>query len=264
MVLSESIIKGELNQITDYLLRDTNIRDEFIVMIANNTTPEEIFKHNSDNVPVVTDLIFNLISNEKYNNNLAIKEPYQKVLAKLVNDRYDIVLGSLSIDEEDNISLNNFYIFKGYNYQNQLSIKDSTLYSLFNEKVYSLDFNKKYGDNDVTISINTSKREIDITQDKIKVKFDLEAKIVENSANLDLKKEETYQCLNKEFGEIIKQDTTNFIKILQKNKSDILGLQDIYYKKTRKDNHNLWTSAKVEVDVNLKINTKGFIFEVEK
>ena len=62
----------------------------------------------------------------------------------------------------------------------------------------------------------------------------------------------------------------NLLKLLKKMllilfilyKSDVLGLSEIYYKKYRKDNKDLWQSAQVDVKVNLKINTKGYIFEV--
>ncbi len=262
VVLSESIIKDKLDQIIDYLLRDTNIRDEFIMMVANGTSPDTIFKHNDDNNPVVSDLIFNLITNEIYNDNLAINEPYQKVLAKLVSHKFDVILGSLSIID-DAVSLNNFYIFKGYNVENKLDRRNSTLYSLFNENVYSLDFTKNYGEDVVTISVNSSKKNIDISQDEINITLDLEARIIENSADLDLKKEETYRKLNQEFGKIIQKEVNNFVKILQENKSDVLGFQDLYYKKMRKENKDLWTKAQVNTQINLKINTKGFIFEVE-
>ena len=65
------------------------------------------------------------------------------------------------------------------------------------------------------------------------------------------------------FSKIIEKDIKNFIKLLQDNKSDILGFQEIYYKKTRKDNKDLWQVADIDVNVNLKVNTKGFIFEVK-
>ncbi len=262
VLLSESIINGELDKITDYLLRDTDIRDEFILMVTKDNYPEEILSHNSKNNPVVTDLIMDLVDNEKYNNNLAIDENYQNVLAKLIGDKCDIVLGSITINEEDEITLDNFFIFNGYNYKSTLNKKNSSLYNLLNKRIFALEVDNYYHGQNVTININRSKTNIEVEADKIIINSTLEGKILENSANLDLEEEKTYQKLNKDFGQIIKNEIIEFIKILQENNSDILGFQDIYYKKTRKDNYNLWQKAKIEVNVNLKINTKGFIFEV--
>lgn len=263
VILSESIINGQLDKITDYLIRDTNIRDEFIMMVAHDVSPEDILKNNSDNNPVVSDLIMNLIDNEKYNNNLSVKEFYQHILVKFISKEIEAVLGSVTI-KDGAISLDNFDIFRGYNYTSTLSKNESSLYSFLTQNVFSLEFSKIYDDNTVTINITSSKPSINVTKDEINIKLDLSAKILDNSANLNLKKQETYKKLDDDFKKIIEEDVIKFIKVLQENKSDILGLQEIYFKNTRKKNKGLWEKAKVNVDVDLKVNTKGYIFEVEK
>lgn len=263
VILSQSVIDDKLNEISDYLLRDTNIRDEFIAMVSKDCTPSEILKHNSDNYPVVSDLITNLIDNEKYNNNLATNETYQKVVSKLISNNYDAVLSSITLKNNE-ISLSNFYIFKNYNYQNTLTIEESTLYNLLTKNVFSLEFSKDYDDKDVTITINHSNSSFEVTSDKININLKLEGKILENDADFNLKNDKTYQKLNKDFGNLIKKEVEKFIKKLQDNKSDVLGFQEVYYKSTRKDNQNLWTTADINVNVDLKINTKGFIFEVKE
>lgn len=263
IILSESIIQNKLDEITDYLLRDTNIRDEFIVLVANKTTPSLILKHNNVNNPVVSDYIVNLTENEKYNNNFANTESFQKLIGKLIGNKYDITLSSISL-AKDELTLNDFYIFDGYNVVNTLSTKDSSLYMLLSKGILALDFTKNYPKGNVTISVNRSKTGIDVTANKIKLDLELEGKIVENNADFNLKSEKSYQTLDNDFNKIIEQDITKFIKLLQQNKSDILGFQDIYYKSTKKNNYDLWENASIEVNVNLKINTKGFIFEVGK
>ena len=262
-LFSENIVKDKLDQISDYLLRDTDIRDEFIAIITKDISPEEILKHNSDNNPVVSDLIIKLIDNEQYNNNLAVNETFQKIVAKLAGNQYDIVLNSVTINN-DEITLDNFGIFNHYQFKNYLSKQNSSLYNLLTKNVFNLKFNKEYNNKVVTINITGSKTDISVSQDKINITTKLEAKIIENNANLNLKEEKTYQKLNADFDKVIANEINDFIKTLQKNASDILGFSDIYYKKMRKENHNLWQNAEINVDVDLKINTKGFIFEVMK
>ncbi len=263
VLISNNVINEHIDEITDYLIRDINIRDEFFLLVANNTTPKEILNHVNDNSPVVSDLIVSLIDNEAYNNNLATKEYFHNTLAKFISDNIDVVLSSVSI-LDDEISLDKFYIFDGYEFKNTLSIHNSALYSLVTKNVFSLIFSKEYDNKNLTISITNAIPSIDVTSDKITINLDLIGKILENNPNFDLKEEKTYQMLNKDFSNLIKKDVTNFVKILQNNKSDILGLEEIYHRKTRKDNANLWETADVLVNVNLKINTKGFIFEVKK
>lgn len=263
LILSEEIVNGYFDKISDYILRDTNIRSDFKVIVANGTSPNAILKNNNDNHPVVSDQIVKLIDNEKYNNNLVIGETFKEILAKLENNKTDVILNTISIENSD-IAINNSYIFKDYNYQATLSKLDSALYNMLTKNITAMEFNKNYEKGNMTITIISSDTSIDINSNKIRIKTSLEGKILENNAEFDLKKPDSYQKLNKDFGKIIENDIKKFINILQKEKSDILGLEEIYYKKTRKENKNLWETAEIEVDVNLKINTKGFIFEVKE
>ena len=263
VIISESVINGHFDKITDYFLRDTNIRSEFKVVIANGTNPEEILKNNSDKHPVISEVIVNLIDNEKYNNNLVIGETFKQIVAKLISNNYDVILNTVSIEDKE-IAINNSYIFNKYNYQNTLSKKDSAIYNMLTKNVKSLKFDKYYNNKILTISITSSNTDISVTSNKIKINTKLEGKVIENNANFDLTKVSAYKTLNKDFEKVIKKDIEEFIKLLQDNETDILGFQEIYYKKTRQDNKELWKTADIEVNVDLKINTKGFIFEVKE
>jgi len=263
VILSEEIINGHFDKITDYILRDTNIRSEFKVVVANNTTPEKILENNSKNHPVVSEVIVNLINNEKYNNNLVIGETFKEIVAKLISNNYDVILNTISIKDKQ-IAIDNSYIFKNYNYQDTLSKQNSTLFNMLTKNITSMEFDKNYDKNNVTITITSSDTSIEVLSHKIIINTNLEGKVLENNAKLDLTNETGYKKLNKDFSSIIKKDIQSFIKLLQDNESDILGFQEIYYKKNKKDNHDLWQKAEIEVKVNLKINTKGFIFEVKK
>ncbi len=260
VIISENIINGHLNEITDYLIRE-NFRESFFLLVAKNTTPKKILNNTSKDIPVMSIYIASLIENEKYNNNLALKETYEKIYAKLAGNKTDIILNSLVL-ENQKIGLDNSIIFKGYNVQNTLSKLNSGLYNLLSENVNSMLFSKNYPKGNVNVSIINSKTDLSVTKDKIIINAKLEGKVVENNANFDLKDESTYKRLNEEFANLLEDDIKDFIKTLQKNKTDILGLSEKYYQSTRKENNNLWQTSKVEVNVDLKINTKGYIFEV--
>lgn len=262
LIISEEIINGHFDKITDYILRDTNLRSDFKVLVSNNTSPYEILKSNDKNHPVISEVITNLIDNEKYNNNLVIGETFREILAKLISNNYDVILNTISIKDKE-ISIDDSYIFKNFNYQNTLSKQDSSLYNMLTKDITAIEFDKDYEKGNVTISINSSNSNIEVTKDKIIINTNLEGKILENNANFNLKDITSYKKLNDDFSKLIEKDIKNFIKLLQENESDILGLQEIYYKSTRKENNGLWKSCDIEVKVNLKINTKGFIFEVD-
>lgn len=259
VVLSESVIEDHLEDIADYLIR-SNIRESFNLVTSKDISPKDLLSKTTESVPVVSLYIVNLIENEKYNNNLAIKETYEKVYSKLASKNYDIILNSVAI-KDDELTLDNSVIFKDFKYQTTLSKKESSLYNLLTNNVMAMLFQKEYEEGLMSISINSSKSEFTVKKDKIIIDCELVAKILENNANFNLKDEKMYKKLNKDFSEVIENDIKEFISTLQKNKSDILGFSDKYYKSTRKSNDNLWLTSDVEVNVNLKINTKGFIFE---
>lgn len=263
VLYSDTIIKNHLDKISDFLIRDTAIRDEFIPIAVKDVSPDEILKHNSDNIPVVSDFIMNLINNEKYNNNLAVTDVYQIFLAKLISNNKDAIISSLTFNDQEEITLSNFAIFNGYKKVNELSINDSRLYNLLSQNTFSASFNKKYDNKNFAITITGSKTDIDVSNDEININLNLKGRVIENNPNLDLKEEKTYKKINEDFEKVIKNDVENFIKVLQENNSDILGFQEIYYKKYRKENKGLWLKSKINVQVDLKVNTKGFIFEVK-
>lgn len=259
MVLSENITGNIFKNIIDYLLRNTEIRNEFQVVVSNNTTPLEILSNNSKKHPVVSNLIIGLLDNEKYNSGLANNETFLEIVAKLISNN-DIILNSISIID-DEISLDNSYIYNGYNIKNKLTTNDSKIYNLLKEKSLENIFINYYNNDSLIISINKEKVNINVESDKIIISSNLEAKIVENNSKIDFKNKNSYYLLENDFNIIISNSIKDFIKILQYNKTDILGFKDIYYKKYNKDNKNLWINADIIVNTNLKINNSGFIFE---
>ena len=78
-----------------------------------------------------------------------------------------------------------------------------------------------------------------------------------------MKDTDTYQKLNKDFSNLISNYIKDFVNILQDNESDILGLEEKYYKTHGKSNNHLWKYANVSVKTELKVNNNGFIFEVQ-
>lgn len=262
VIVSENLINGHFKEINDYLIRDTDIREEFFLVVASNTTPEEILKSTSVKHPVASEYIVKLLSNEKYNNSLPTKEIYQKILSKLIGSKTDIVLNSVSIID-NHLSLSNSYMFKEYNMLKSLSEHDSSLYTLLMFNNEGISYQKEYDGYVFVINICEVKTNIDVESSNILVNLELEARILENNPNLNLKDTDTYNMLNNDFESIIKDDIYNFVKMVQSSKSDILGLQELYYKSNNKDNKKLWETADIDVNVNLKINYKGFIFEVE-
>ena len=262
LLVSESLINNHFEDITDYLFRNKEIRDDFQVVVTKNVTPKEILSRANTRHPVISNLINDILNLEKYNNNLAINETFKEIMSKLASKKTDIILNSITITD-NLISLDNSYIFKGYNYQTDLNEEESTLYNMLKNNTINTEFTKYYDNNNLTISINKSNCDIKLDSSSITIDAKLEGRIIENNPDFNLKNVTNYEKLNDDFAVLITTKIKELIKKLQNNNSDILGFNKIYYQKYNKENSNLWTKADIIVNVNLKINTKGFIFEVK-
>jgi len=120
-------------------------------------------------------------------------------------------------------------------------------------------------DNDfLTLGIYKSKPEINVTQKNINVDLSLSSSIIESNCNYNFKDVDVYEKLNKEYAKVIEKDITKFINTTLNLDSDILGIRRAYYIKSRKKNNDIWKDLDYKINVDLKINKKGLIFEVEK
>ena len=241
VILSENAINDKLEEITNYLFSNNSIRNEFF-MIVTDKSPEVILSHNDELEPVASTFIMNLLNTEKYNNSLVTNDNFEKIISKLYSNKQDIILNSITIKDNE-ISLNNSYIFNKYNFKNKLTDEESSLYNLLTRNTYSNIFTI----NNTSIKVDNSAVNIDISNNNLFINAFIEAEIIENNANIDL---------NHDYEQLIENNLVNFIKKLQTSKSDILGFQDKYYKKYNKSNHNLWEYADIntEIKVNIKEN----------
>ena len=113
------------------------------------------------------------------------------------------------------------------------------------------------------MSIYESDIKIEPNNDYIKISGKLNGRINENNCDYDLKKEETYKKLEKEFTSVITDEMNKIINSLQLLESNALSIGKNYYNKFRKENFYLWTKQDIKFEIDLKINKKGLIFEVK-
>ncbi len=261
IILSSSIIEKHFNDITDFLFRSTDIRDEFQLVVSDNYSPKEILERNSERHPVVGDLINTLLNLEKYNNGIATNETFKSIMSKLIGAKQDIILNSITVND-DRLSLGKYYIFNKYKWVNNISKTKTSIYNMLSQNISNTLLSKKYKGKNFAIGTKSVNFKLDIDKDKIIIKGSLEGIIKENNPGLDLNKIKTYKKINKDFSKLIEDEIIALIKHLQNSHSDILGFEDIYYKKYNQDNYNLWITNEVEVNVDLRINKQGYIFEV--
>lgn len=261
LILDTNVEEDKLRELFEYLIRRTDIRDEFHVLVTKDK-PSKILKNNSKTNPVVSLELYDMLINSKYGSNLAITTPFEKIFSSAKSDLSDMIISTIELKDKK-IKLLGATTYNKYKLNRTLSKKETSLYNILINNCGDAVFNKKYNNNElISITLYDSKLKIEINNNKIKVTGALEGLLLDNTTDLSVEKYDDLNKINKDFEKIIENNIKKFINDLQKDKTDILKLSDKYYKKYRKENNKIWQYLDVETNIKVKINKKGLIFEV--
>lgn len=264
MVISEEIAKEKMEAIIDYLLREPNIRNIFIPVLAEGCKASDILETTSTANPVSSETIQSLLENNIASNHLALKLDFEEFADALVDKRKDAVLNTLK-KEEENLVLSGIAAFEGYKMKTILNSNEAATYLVLkNEsdnrylKTLCNKEEKKY----ITIDLYENKHtDISFKENKILVKSDLKASIIDDECKFDFRNPENYPKVEELFKNVIKEEYENLFKKIKENKTDILGINEANYKKERKDLTN-WYQYEVNYKYTIDINKNGLIFKV--
>lgn len=265
VIISEEIAKEHLEDITDFLIRDNYIRNIFFLVLAKDSSAYDILKNHDVNNPVVSTAIKELIDSTSYNNNIASTLNFEQFVTNIIDKRKDTYASSIKL-ENDNLKLGPLAVFKSYKMQDYLTENESATFNILNNTSKENYF-KVACPNDqdkfiILSSYDKPKSEIKIDGNNATVKTEIEAKIVENHCEMDFKKIETYEKLEKSFKEKLEHDMEEVLTTLIKNNSDSLKIQKLYYQKYKKDKD--FRDLNYKFDADAIINRNGLIFEVKK
>lgn len=260
LVLSEEVAKNHMEDILDYLLRNENIRETLNVIINEN--PQELLAKTSESLAVVSSSINNAIDADKYSGSYICKKKYINMAREILSFGEDAAISYVDIDK-DKIQVKDLAIFKDYKMIAKLPKEDTALLNLMNNETNNFLINNDYNGKLFTNSITSSDIKIDVFPKEIKISGNVEAEVLENQPNFNLKNSNTIKKIENTFQKILNNQITDFIRKLQNNKTDILYLGQNYYIHTREKNEKIWTSLKINSNVKFNINRKGIIYEVK-
>ena len=127
----------------------------------------------------------------------------------------------------------------------------------FDRPTYFIDYNGK----SFTVAMNDGKVNVGIKKGKIKVEGSLMGRIIDNDPDLDIRNNDVLDKINSDFSKLINDKIYEFIKKMQNNNSDLLGLSLGYYKDKRIKVENYWKYLDIDADVKFNLNKKGLIYE---
>ena len=180
-------------------------------------------------------------------------------------------------DYDANILISTMGVFRGSEFLGFLTEEESISYNFITGNLNKTLIEYECDDNKfVVLDIIKIKSGMDVLKDgKISVKIRGRASIAETHCRMDLRDEKVIMRINKRLNERIEgMVKKSFYSIRDKYKSDIFGIEDMYYKKmngyyktVKRDWDEYFRNIEIEVesDVNLfsKGNGLGGIYEVE-
>lgn len=259
-ILHSSITGDHLKEVLEYVFRDYSMRDEFKVIYTEDD-PKEIFKSSNEHNPIVSMEILNMLRNNSYTSNNAIQITFEKFFSKIINDLEDPIVSTISLNKKE-IKLNKGVVFHNYDIVDYLTLEETSLYNLLLNISHGTLLTHEYNNKTTAINLYGPKIKIELKDHTIKITGTVEGYILSNNAKLDLRKSDAYNKLNQDFSNLLNKKVSNMLKKLQLYESDILSLGNMYYEKMRIKEEDIWLNYDIDTDIDVKINKKGFIFEV--
>jgi spore germination protein KC len=252
MVISQRIAKLGLTKITDYFIRDNNLTTNFYVVLTDDI-PQKILNYQDTMKNINAETITKLITNSNANITLTKKNQLDFLMAQIKDNKQDIVLPNININND--LEITNLGVFKNDKINYYLNNDELNTYALLkNMKNNNILIENEQG----SIKIYQEKTTINYLNNEFIIKINLRGKIEDLKENINVKDVNNINKLENNFQENIQNDVIKLIQESLNNDSDILGFKKVLaLKKVNADWHQPY-----QVKVSLKLNRIGGLFEV--
>ena len=244
LVFSENMAKEGILPIMDYVVRNTKISSNYRMVVTEDI--DKLY-----NLELENDIVSNLITDTiNYGIEPTNSDNVDIIASYLVTGLKDISIPYVDVDEK-NIIIDNVAVFKG----------DKFLY-LDNNRMYEfliLDSNDiNFENDDNVININKKKISYEVKDKEVIISITGFGKVMKVNENIRLESKDSYSELEDIINDQVKKEVSNYIEESLDKDIDLLGLKDIYYKKTKDKTDDVEYNVKVDI----KINQNGSIYEV--
>lgn len=261
VILSKSVTENYLSRTVDYFLRSTYFRENFYLVSSLSDSPEKVLNTTSKENPVASTSIIEMLENNAYASNSAVLKTFDKIVEEVITYGKDTCFSNIKLDGEYFL-IDGLSIYKDYEFKNVLSNEEATMYNILINEFYRPTFAKKYDDRYFSIAVATGNPSVSIKNEKVVIEGILTGKIMDNETNFNIRDTKELEKLNKDFAQKLNDHSASFLKKLQENESDILGIGEKNYQSTRKRNKDLWKLLEIDAKLEFSINKKGLVYEV--
>lgn len=266
LVMSEKVAEEKLVDVLDYMIRDPSIRNIFLPVIAKEVEAKEILESVTTENPVVSTSIQSMIENNKTNNSVSITKDFENFFNAIIDPYHDAYLNTIT-KKEDTLKIDGIAAFHEDKLALLLDEKEASIFNTLKNNAESLLINipcPKDQEKTITINFhNEGKTGFDFQENQIIIKNKLSGTIIQDSCKYDLRDPKVYQQLNEQFKPIVEQEFKKVLELLKYNQTDILGINEQYYKKNREPLEK-WYEKEFVYNAEININKNGLIFEVNQ
>ena len=263
VAVSEEVAKKHLKEIAEFMIRATDVRNEFYMVIATDKSAKEIISSSTKENPSAATFIKGLLKTNKDSSSASYYDLFTDTVSRMLMPGKDAILPLISIVDED-ITIKGMGVFKDFKLVGTLDNKEAAKVNLLNNFEYNTVMLKKKCDKgSIIINIYDGKVKINPNKEQVLIDAKLSGKVVEDTCWIDFRDENAYIELEKDFTKILKDELDEVIQKLKNYQSNALNIGKIYYSKTRDDTYFRWLDEDFKYKINLKVNRKGLIFQVD-
>lgn len=263
MILSKSIIEEKFENIIDLFLRNTYFRENFYVISATKNKPETLLNHTTNEAPIASTAITDTLESIRYSSNTNILKKFDEMVEEVITYGIDTCFSNITLKDNEFI-VDGMSIFNNYSYKSNLSNEYVKIYNLLTDNFDRPTYTINYDNLSFTTAINNGKINTEINNGSINVNGNLMGRIIDNDPKYNIRDPKSLERIDNDFTNLLNKKISEFIKVLQDNNSDILGITRNYYKKTRTKDKDYWLKLDIKSNIKFHINKKGLIYDVER
>lgn len=263
MILSKSIIEEKFENIIDLFLRNTYFRENFYVISATKNKPETLLNHTTNEAPIASTAITDTLESIRYSSNTNVLKKFDEMVEEVITYGIDTCFSNITLKDNEFI-VDGMSIFNNYSYKSNLSNEYVKIYNLLIDNFDRPTYTINYDNLSFTTAINNDKINAEIKSGTINVTGNLMGRIIDNDPKYNIRDPKNLERIDNDFTNLLNKKIPEFIKVLQDNNSDILGITRNYYKKTRTKDKDYWLKLDIKSNIKFNINKKGLIYDVER
>ena len=269
LLISEDVAKEGINPTLEFLLEESRSKKNFQVAIAKDSKAKDLLSITSPLTDFPSqNLSTNLKSSTELQGSVSATD-FNTVLYKLINNGIDLTLNGFHVERNNSkecAKLSPLSIFKRDKLITWATDNESKGINIINNNIKELYLNIKCDDGYIIINTEDLYTEKHINKNgNMTIKTNGKASITEITCDIDLKKQDNINKLEKKIDNKIKKLEFEAINLSKEYSSDIFGIGLLYYENypkkynSIKDFDKFYKNTKFNIKNDIKINTTGSI-----